>query len=228
VLPCQRVLTTGTVQTALDKVPGDGPVEVWVHPGTRSYGMSCFGGVCKRVTAVRVQAGCSASCQLLRRLVAAIGMYEPSLVRQIRILVPDEPANARLGAFAFNSCELLASVFLPPSVTSISSNAFYRCFRLTTLVIPDSVTCIRHRAFYQCLALRTVVIPESVTSIGDRAFCDCTSLASVTIPDSVTSIGGGAFRGCASLASVTIPSAITLDTDDIFFACHYRLAITRR
>jgi hypothetical protein len=220
VLPCQRVLTTRTVQTAVDKVPGDGPVEVWVHPGTRSYGMWCFAPVCTRVTAVRVQAaleaGCKASCQLLRRLVAAIGMYEPSLIRQIRLLVPDEPANAKVGTFAFTSCELLASVFLPPYVTSISQNAFYNCFTLTTLVIPDSVASIGHDAFYNCVSLTTLVIPDSVASIGHGAFHNCVSLTTLVIPDSVASIGHDAFYYCVALRTVVIPESVTSIGDGAF------------
>ena len=77
---------------------------------------------------------------------------------------------------------------------------------VTTLIIPDSVTSIGEWAFSGCSGLTSVTIGNSVTSIGEWAFSDCSGLMSVTIPDSVTWIGYYAFYGCSGLESITVSS----------------------
>ena len=78
----------------------------------------------------------------------------------------------------------------------------YRANIINSIVIEDSVTSIGDYAFYECTSLTSVTIPNSVTSIGSEAFRGCSGLTSVTIPNSVTSIGDRAFCWCTSLTSV--------------------------
>ena len=109
-----------------------------------------------------------------------------------------------IGEGAFNGCESLTSVVIPPSVTAIDYEAFRGCESLTSVVIPSSVTVIGMWAFSGCESLTSVVIPSSVTVIGMWAFSGCKSLSSVVIPSSVTIIDYEAFRGCESLSTVTL------------------------
>ena len=74
---------------------------------------------------------------------------------------------------------------------------------ITSITIPNSVTSIGNYAFYKCTSLTSITIPNSVTSIGNCAFYGCSRLTSITIPNSVTSIGSNAFAGCSSLTSIT-------------------------
>jgi BspA type Leucine rich repeat region (6 copies) len=89
------------------------------------------------------------------------------------------------------------------TVTSIGEAAFEGDNNLlTSVTIPNSVTSIGVNAFSECSSLASVTIGNSVTSIGVFAFGSCFSLTSVTIPGSVTSIGVIAFGSCSSLTSV--------------------------
>ena len=115
--------------------------------------------------------------------------------------------------------EIITSITIPNSVTSIGEYAFYRCTSLTSITIPNSVTSIGDNAFSYCRALTSITIPNSVMSIGDGAFADCSSLISITIPNSVTSIGDWAFQNCSSLTSITIPNSITSIGDCAFYGC---------
>jgi len=100
------------------------------------------------------------------------------------------------------------------ALTTIPDKAFYDentdrgCEVLVSVTIPNSVTSIGDWAFCDCTKLTGVIIPNSVTRIEQFAFHHCTSLTNVTIPDSVTSIGSAAFFGCESLTSVTFQGVI--------------------
>ena len=127
---------------------------------------------------------------------------------------------------AFNNCEVLTSVTIPESMTSIGSEAFYNCTSLTSITIGSGVTSIGSGTFSGCSSLTSVTIPESVTSIGSSAFSDCSSLTSITIPNSVTSIGNYAFYGCSSLTSITIPEGVTSIGEVAFSHCSSLTSIT--
>ena len=106
--------------------------------------------------------------------------------------------------------ELVTSITIPDSVTSIGGYAFSFCTGLTSVVIPDSVTSIGERAFRNCTGLTSIEVPNSVTTIPAYAFDGCTGLTSITIPDSVTSIGKDAFSGCYRLVEVYNKSALSI------------------
>ena len=116
-------------------------------------------------------------------------------------------------------CNMLQSVSIGSSVTSIGSYAFQYCYSLASVTIPSSVTSIDGSAFQYCYSLASITIPSGVTSIGSYAFHYCYSLASITIPSSMTSIGSSAFQNCYSLASITIPSGVTSISSSAFRGC---------
>ena len=151
--------------------------------------------------------------------------------------------------WAFCGCNLLQSVTIPSSVTSIGNYVFSGCGSLQEITIPESITAIGANPFTDnkcrivCKSpyfkvvdnslydseMKTIIsclssqsnfsIPFGVTSIGYFAFDSCSSLQSVTIPSSVTSIGDNAFSGCSSLQSVKIPSNVTSIGDNAFSGC---------
>ena len=131
--------------------------------------------------------------------------------------IPDSVTS--IGEEAFTKCLCLGSITIPNSVTSIGRAAFNTCLNLTSITIPNSVTRIGEYAFGECRGLTSVTIPGSVTEIGNGAFLGCTSLTSITIPDSVTSIGSGAFSICQNLTSATIGNGVVSLGDDVFSRC---------
>ena len=115
--------------------------------------------------------------------------------------------------------DLVTSLVIPNSVTSIGNYAFSRCWNFTSVTIPNSVTSIGAWAFSSCSGLTSVTIPSSVTLIGNGAFSYCEGLTSVNIPNSVTSIGKEAFIECWQLTSVTIPNSVISIGDWAFANC---------
>ena len=114
---------------------------------------------------------------------------------------------SRINEYAFEGCDILASIFIPSNVTTIGDHAFSNT-RLTSITLPSNLTSIGNSAFEGCGSLESISIPNSVTTIGDHAFSS-TGLSSIALSSNLTSIGNGVFEGCESLESVIIPNTIT-------------------
>ena len=164
------------------------------------------------------------------------------LCPDMNIVIPETIEGYPVIGIASNAFEndILKSITIPASVTSIGSSAFSGCSGLTGVTIPNSVTSIEWYAFSGCSGLTSVTIPDSVTSIGDWAFEGC-PIETATIPviacsyisnsnlktvviTSGTSIGSYAFRDCSGLTSVTIPNSVTSIGDRAFEGCPIEIA----
>ena len=114
----------------------------------------------------------------------------------------------------FFNYDVVTSIIINDSVTSIGNQAFSSLSGLTSVIIPNSVTSIGEEAFANCIGSMSVIIPNSVINIRSNTFVNCSALTSVTIPNSVTSIENGAFARCSSLTEVinerTIPQMIDI------------------
>ncbi len=150
--------------------------------------------------------------------VVAIGKdaFKEQLIRSVSI--PDSVTSIEEGAFS--KCTALTSIHIPDSVTSIGDGAFNSCSSLTSIRIPDSVTSIGGGAFYCCTSLTSIRIPDGVTSIKQMTFSHCSSLTSIRIPDGVISIELGAFVGCSSLSSIYIPDSVSHIDLSAFLDCN--------
>lgn len=76
-------------------------------------------------------------------------------------------------AEAFQFCDVLESVELPPSVKIISDRSFSKCVMLKRIVIPEGLKTIGESAFNGCTGLKNVTLPKSLKVIGNRAFASC-------------------------------------------------------
>lgn len=70
---------------------------------------------------------------------------------------------------AFNDCDLITSVHLPKTVTSVDRCAFLGCHNLTGIK-GDSVRSFGSWALYDCESLTDVFLPSTTNRIDDLAF----------------------------------------------------------
>lgn len=126
---------------------------------------------------------------------------------------------------------ILISIVIPDSVTSIEAGTFKRCSKLRNFSVDDDnpnyrsvggVLFDKTETSLQCFpAGRTgsYIIPDHVATIGAMAFYACKGLSSISIPSSVTKIEHSAFAGCSGLANLVIPNGVTSIERDTFGAC---------
>lgn len=111
-----------------------------------------------------------------------------------------------IGAEAFNTDQVLASVTLANSVSYIGMSAFLYCDHLTTLIIPEKsrLKKILSGAFSNCKILTGhLTLPESLTDLFGNAF-QRTSITGVTIKPGLESIPINAFNSCVKLSKLEI------------------------
>ena len=135
-------------------------------------------------------------------------------------VIPDTVETIARSAFQW--CEELAAIHIPPSVKSINSRAFFGCLSLRRLTFTDNgfLAEIGDDSFSHCPALRMVTLPESITGIGKGAFAHCINLWSINIPQSVEHIADGAFYNCPILSNFTLPDTVTSIGHYAFCGCH--------
>ncbi len=141
---------------------------------------------------------------------------------------------------AFDGCDLLQSVTMGNSVTSIGDWAFYDCTSLERVeytgkidqwamidFVHSSSNPLRyaeHLYLYNETSGEFEEVTEvnltTATKISDYAFTKAQSITKVTIGDGVTSIEYFAFEDCTSLQSVTIGNGVTSIETSAFIGCY--------
>ncbi len=124
------------------------------------------------------------------------------------------PASvSSLGTYAFALCRNLKSINLPITQKTLPISIFEGCSGLESIELPATLTTINSDAFYGCSNLSNVNLHEGLTTINMRAFYNC-KLDTIVIPSTVTSIGNGAFKGNPTTSVTWLPKTCSIGTDD--------------
>lgn len=130
---------------------------------------------------------------------------------------------------AFMDCMYLRSIYIPKTITSISSDLFLGGNSPQLIEIEPGN--LNYDSRNQCNAIietrtntlvvgcRNTVIPNSIKTIGYMAFGGCSSLTSITIPNGVDTIEENAFGGCTALKSVELPDSVRIIENMAFEGC---------
>lgn len=103
-----------------------------------------------------------------------------------------------LGNYAFQANHV-TYVYLPTTLTTISTYALQGQFLVEELDIPDSVTSLGTYAFRTARLCQQLHISDNIADIQTYAFGDLISLTSVTIGSACTTIAAYAFYNCLGM-----------------------------
>jgi hypothetical protein len=120
---------------------------------------------------------------------------------------------------AFDGNNALASISIPISLTSFSSNPFRGLLSLESVAVEEGHPTLNavDGVLFRGTALvtypraktgTTYSVPAGTTAIGDSAFMSAPTLTTITLPDSVTVIRSKAFAYNPNLTSINLPSGL--------------------
>ena len=113
-----------------------------------------------------------------------------------QIIIENGVTHVSDRTFFYNDkIELITSVYLPASLTSIGTDAFNGCINLKRIDFPAGLTDIGESAFANCSGLVNIYFPKSLVTIGEYAFENCENLVNVSMYKGITKIGTDAFTG---------------------------------
>ena len=139
------------------------------------------------------------------KTIGASAFYRNSIVN---LVIPEGVTN--VGSLAFSHCEKLTNVYLPSTLSSISTTSaspFDSCPNIKKITVPNYMvsgsSVIPKNVFSSSKSkIKSVEFSDTITSISANAFYGFSSITSITIPESVTQIGNSAFGGCSSLTTI--------------------------
>ena len=136
----------------------------------------------------------------------------------------------RIEEGAFQGCNLLESIAIPPSVEEVGNHAFRKCSRLKTVTFltksskmrRQKLRGLRHdekkedKAYCSTPCFDTEPRSSQLRTIGEWAFFNCSALASVNLPYGLRSIGARAFQRCSSMSITELPKTLTSVGENAF------------
>ena len=134
-----------------------------------------------------------------------------------------------IGNEAFRGCTNLTSVYLPSTLSQISTSSispFNACSNIKNITVPNYIvggtSILPSNVFSSSKSeIMSVKFSDTITSISANAFSGFSSITSITIPESVTQIGNNAFSGCSNLSGkVVIPKGVKSIGSSAFYSCN--------
>jgi len=136
----------------------------------------------------------------------------------------------RIEEGAFQGCNSLESITIPPSVEEVGNHAFRKCSRLKTVTFltksskmrRQKMRGLRHdekkeeKAYCSNPSFDTEPRSSQLRTIGEWAFFNCSALASVNLPNGLRSIGARAFQRCSSMSITELPTTLTSVGENAF------------
>lgn len=145
----------------------------------------------------------------------------------------NQPLTSVAGG-SFQNRTTLASITLPPTVTSIGSKAFFNT-GLTSFVVPASVTSVGGTAFGKT-SMTSLRVDPANTVYDSREDCNAIIHSSSnelkvgcmvsTVPGTVTKIGSTAFDDQQTMTAIAIPASVTSIGYAAFNSCQLLTSIT--
>ena len=138
--------------------------------------------------------------------------------------------------YAFQYCDILATITLPATVTTIGEYAFSGCSSLTEIILPAGLTTIGEAAFSGCSALKDMKVDEANTVFKDvdgvlyskdgttiMFYPQGKTATSFTLPATVTAIGTSAFNYCEKIETFDFAAGSQLNTigKSAFLGCDF-------
>lgn len=135
------------------------------------------------------------------------------------INMPDTVTS--IGACAFSHCTVLKNIELSPNVEIIGGHAFEGS-GLTKIEFPETIVSINSYAFQDCSNLESVRFTTDVDSevsvtISRNAFYNCSLLSKVIFSKNISKISEEAFSECSSLKEITLPEKLTFMGNEAFY-----------
>lgn len=143
-----------------------------------------------------------------------------NITRSANILFPEKYEGIQITELldnAFQRDELLESIILPKSITSIGKHAFEACIRLREIEL-SGVTKINDSAFCECIALNSIKLSSKLKSLGTSSFKNC-GLEKIKIPSKVKILEESVFEDCTRLKEVVFPKALISIKRSAFSSC---------
>lgn len=200
--------------------------EIEIPKGIKKIEEAAFGN-CTEIntisipdTVTDIASGAFVDCNAITN--AALPAYAVEFIYKQNLNTVTINGGQSIGNSAFTTSELLETVVICSTVTTISDNAFSNCVKLSSLVIPSSVIKVAENAFTGCENISTLTTSTAAIgkiyvnnlislkidggiTIPEKAFENASKLQTVEISQSVQGIGLGAFSGCSSITEITIP-----------------------
>lgn len=138
----------------------------------------------------------------------------------------------KIGAYAFEGCSSLKSIFIPDTVKTIEVGVFKKCSALQEILVGENnrfytsingVLYSKDKSTLICypegLKIENMDFLNNVTRIDDYALAGHKELISFNCADTILEFGTGVFKNCSSLKKVKIPRHFKNISNETFENC---------